>query len=288
MATTLKTLRQAVGWDLNELFVGTVSTASGSSVACSNLIDIDADPSMYDRAWVRRFWVDGGSGELVDETRRVRVTNTESTVRGYDPTTGSIIVTRSWSTTPQLGDEFELHTLLDPQEMDRLITTGLQRCHYEYHQRIDVVSGQTAYDLASYTWLTRIEQVCDLELVTGVGEANEERSQAVTWFNIAKEATGLKLYVQGLSADSDDELRLVCIRHYGDTAWTDAGTECPLDWANAAAKVEIYLWLARRGPAEDSKRWNNTCAREAARYGALTRKYGPRTPVRIRLGDSNA
>jgi len=272
MGTTLATLRREIGQDLDECYVGTIISATTLSVTDTSLIDPDSPPSKYDRAWVKCFW-----SSLDKETRRVRATR--GTVKGYDPEAGRLTLAPPFTNVPDTGSEFEIHTGFHPDDMDRLITNGVERCYYEYNLDISAVSGQSLYDLSSYTWLTTPFQVSDIYLVTNVGDVDLEASAPIEWYKL----TGNSLYVRSLTTSTGDKLRLVCVRPYGAYLGTEDGTDCPIRWAKAAAMIEVYQWLMRPSPAEDAKRYRESRAEAAVVFDALSAAFRPRPARRVQL-----
>lgn len=154
MATSLKSLRQGLGLDLAECTVATVSSGSATTITADALVDHDASSSRYDRAWLKVT-----SGNAAGSVRRIRETDKDEIVKGFDPENGILQWSRELSDAPSAGDEFEIHQLLDPDRMDTLINRALQRCTYLEQENITVVSGRPEYSLAAYAWLTRTPQV---------------------------------------------------------------------------------------------------------------------------------
>ncbi len=115
MGISLKDLRQEVGQALAECFVGTVDSATSTSITDAELLDPDNVATLYERDWVK---VVGG------ESRRIRLTD------GYTPSTGVIAWTRALSEVPSVCTESEIHSRVDPDTLDRLLNSGLGRCTY--------------------------------------------------------------------------------------------------------------------------------------------------------------
>lgn len=262
MTTSLKDLRQEVGWALAECFVGTVDSATSTSIMDAELQDPDEQETKYQRRWVK---VVGG------EMRRIRITD------GYDPDNGVIAWTRALSEVPSVGIEYEIHSLIDPDTLDRLINTGLQRCTYIERETITVVADQREYALAAYTWLTRKGQVRNVQAVVG-DTALEQRYVSLPWFEVREDAGVLVLDIDPISYD---EMILVGHSPYPALSSDTEETECLLEWAKAAALVEVYRRLSRRGPAEDTARYGQEWARTAAAFAMKSRIYAPRAAIRI-------
>jgi len=262
MGTSLKDLRQALGEDLGECFVGTVDSATATSITDAELADPDEESTKYEGNWLK---VVGG------EVRRIRSTE------GYVPADGRIAWARSLTDVPGVGDEYEIHSLMSAEVLDRLINNGLARCYYTDRQSITVVADQREYALAEYTWITRREQVVNVRAVVG-DTALQKRYVSLPWFEVTEDAGVLTLHIDPISYD---EMVLLAFRPYEALASDTAETNCPLEWAKAAALMEIYRWLARPGPAEDNARYGQEWARAAAAFAAKSRVYAPRQTIRV-------
>ena len=272
MGTSLKTLRQEIGRDLRECFVGTVASAGASNIICTALIDPDESPSLYDRAWVKIV-----DGEAAGDVRRVRAT--QDSVQGYTPDTGMLQLSAPLSDTAVAGDEFEVHGTIDPDELDRTINDGLERCSYLTEEELFVVAGQTEYDLSEFAWLTRQGQVVDVHWVYG-STALEQQHIPLRWFNVQLGEGIVTLHIDPIGADGDT-LMLVAVRPYDALEDDEDETECPLEWIKAQAVWGVYNWLARGGPAKDVERYTQAFKGAAEHLMRLNRYYAPRPARRI-------
>jgi len=160
MATSLRTLRQEVGAELDECYLGVVASATLNNLTCTALIDSDESPSKYDRGWV--MICDANA-----EWRRLRATDEGAGIYGYKPDSGVLSFVRPLNSIPSASAQFEIHTLLDPDSFNARINVALSRCTYVDEQRIAAVDGQRAYDLSAYTWLTKPEQVVNVFWLQG-------------------------------------------------------------------------------------------------------------------------
>lgn len=263
MSTSLKDLRQEVGQALAECFVGTAdSGCTSTSIIDAELEDPDNAATLYERDWVK---------VVSGDSRRIRLTD------GYTPSTGVIAWTRALSEVPSVGTEYEIHSLVDPDTLDRLINTGLQRCTYIERETITVVAGQREYSLAAYTWLTRKGQVRNVQAVVG-DTALEQRYVSLPWFEVREDAGVLILDIDPISYN---QMILVGHAPYPALASDTAETDCPLEWAKAAAFAEVYRWLSRFAPGEDRAAYGQEWTRSAAAFAMKSRIYAPRAAVRI-------
>jgi len=125
----------------------------------------------------------------------VRVTDEDAGVTGYVPSTGGLTWARALDNAASEGDEFELHQLMDPDELDRRINTAITRLYYVNEELITVVSGQREYSLSDYTWLTRPGQVLDILWIKG-STALKKTYPPVNWFRIEEDAGALTLHIE--------------------------------------------------------------------------------------------
>lgn len=271
MSTTRTALRQAIGYELSEMHAGTVTSATTTTLTDSALVDADESASRWDRAWL---YVT--SGAQVGVVRRVSVS-------GFAPTTGALTLSRAW-TAPAPGDTYELHQMLAPEDLHRLIDIGLQRCTYLAEQAITPVSGNRNYDLSAYTWLTEPSQVQAIVWRQGT-VANQYRYLPDSWWEVRRDGATLTLDIEPYSVAASDQMYLRCIRPYAALTSDTDSTACPLEWAKAAAIVSIYEWISRNDPGQDATRYQKWAGIAAAKLVDLTRKHAPRPRVRVMLPD---
>lgn len=266
MATTLKALRQAVGKALRECYVGHVEGASETSLSDTALADLGSATSRFAGGWVKLT-----SGAQAGTVRGVT---------DYAPASGQLTLSRSW-TTPAAGDEYELHWMLAPEELDQAINEGLSHCPYVREVVLGVVPGQRNYDLSGYPWLTRRPQVRAVFWRQGDPDG-EYVYLPVAWWRVREDSGALTLDIRPSSALSD-ELALQAVTVYDPLESDDATTNCPVDWAKAAAIYEAYRLLTRRGPAQDTARYEAEMNRSATLLAAKARVYAPRGGIVVRV-----
>lgn len=188
MATSLKALRQAVGKALAECYVGHVEGATENTLSDSALVDLGSASSRFVGGWVK----------LTTGAQRGAVRG----VIDYAPTTGQLTLSRSW-TVPAATDEFELHWMLSPTDLDEAINEGLTHCCYVREVVLGVVPGQRNYSLAAYTWLARKPQVRAVFWRQADG-AGGYRYLPVAWWQVREDSGVLTLDIQPSSAQSVD------------------------------------------------------------------------------------
>ena len=279
MANTLETVRRAVGYELGECFVGRVDSAGSTYIYDSDLIDPDEDYALYDRAWLRLYAADGA----LSETRRVRLTNESESIQGYDPEEGRLYFLPALEAVPEKGDYFETHSLLAPDDLDRLIDKAMDRCYYIDYVPITLVANQREYDLSIYDWITTPDQVTDVFWVIG-NTTGEYQYSPVEWFELSDDAGAITLHIRPISSLATiATIRLMVLRPYGSHVWTDSGTDCPLDWLTACTLYEVYTFLSRGAPGEDAK-FHRAQAKQAAEVMRMKmRQYQPRPTRRVQL-----
>lgn len=271
MSTSLKALRQDVGKDLGACITGTVDSGTTTNIVDAELLDADESDSLFTRNWVKVHLSAGA------ETRRVRVTD------GYAPDTGTLAWGRAMSSTPAADEEYEIHTLMHPDDMDRLINEGLKRCFYIEQEEITVVNGQREYELSAITWLTRKRQVAKVLLIQGTTSLKQRHLPM--WFWIEEDAGTLTLYVQPCNRASGETMLLIGTRAYSTLATDAATTDCPEDWARAAGRFEVLQWLVRGGPAKDVERYRVARDEAAQVFSGMCRRYAPRPTFVVRHPD---
>jgi len=281
MATSLKSLRQGLGLDLAECTVATVTSAGATTITAATLVDNDASSSKYDRAWLKVT-----DGDAAGSVRRIRETDEDETVKGFDPANGILQWSRDLSDVPAPGDEFEIHQLLDPDRMDTLINRALQRCSHLEQEDITVVSGQREYSLAAYTWLTRQQQITQVWWRQG-STALKYKYHPLSWWEVFDDAGVLTLHIRPLAAEGDT-IVLEGIAPYGALSADDEETDCPAEWVRAMARWEIYNWLVQSGAAQDVSRYEERRTEAYRDARRLYKLHAPRPRPRIQLPDSPA
>jgi len=270
MGTTRKALRQGVLQDLGKCVLGTVDSATPTTITDDDLADTAASPEEHGGHWLYM-----ASGALAGQERRVA---------GFGPSTGVLTLGRALSAAPTGGDEYELHALLSPGEVNRLINKALELCCYEHYEEIDVVSGSWQYPLAAYTWLTRPDQVWGVEWRYDVG-TGQYRWLPMDWFEVNGNADALMLNIRPPTSSLGAKFRLWCIRPYAGLDTDDEETDCPWPWIEAALKYRIFEQLTYSEPAEDSKRYERQMVRWGAVLHERRKNYAPRPEGSVGFGE---
>ncbi len=271
MSTTLAALRQAVAQDLDSCTTGSVDSGSLTAIVDADLIDSEESTTQYVGQYLYLT-----SGALAGQVRRVSA---------YAPTTGTLTVGRAWATAPAAAVTYELLTKLNPVTLNRLINNALLRCYYEDEQLITPVASQRQYSLAAYTWLTRKEQVLDVLWRIGT-TASQYHYCPVGWYEVRDDSGTLTLDIDPYSYTTGEYIVLKAIRPYAELASDAATTLCPLEYAKAAAKLEVFTWLAMNGPAEDTARYEKKALDAVATFNSRMRDYAPGRRWRVQLGDT--
>lgn len=267
MSFTQTALRQAVGWRLGELTVLpliTYDSGTPTIITAPALIDSVEDDSRYAGGW---FYCSLAAIPVVQTSRRIA---------SYESTTGVLTLSRSIAPGPASG-VFEVHTLLDPLIMNRLINDGLERLTYLTSDTITPVDGAWNYDLSSFTWLTHPDQVVDVQYL--IGTDPDIQVYPARWFNVEERDGAIYLDVRPVSASG--EILLTAWRHY-DRLTSDSGTStCPLDWATVAGCVEVMRYMESTAPGSDVTRWDARLNQAETDQERLSRKYVPRRTRRV-------
>ncbi len=250
---------------MGECHTGTVTSATTTTLVDSSQVDTARDSAYFGTPYLYIV-----SGTQAGTLRRVSE---------YAPSTGTFTLSRSW-TGPAAGSEYELHTRISPIELNKCIDRGLKGCDYLDEQEIAVVAEQRQYSLATYTWLTRRQQVLDVFWKYGT-ESLQYRYLPVEWYEIRDDSGALTLDIRPVAYRSGDTLVLRAVRPYAALATDADTTECPEDWAVAAGLYQAYKLLCTEGPAADVQMYQQRKAEAAAELAMKNRYYQPRTTRRI-------
>lgn len=268
MGTTLLTLRQDLGHNLFELHVGAVTAPTTTSFVDATLMDWRG--SGNDK--LHSAWVKVVSGSQAGTVRRVA---------SYDDTTGRVLLSREW-TAPAGGDEYELHLLLHPDDLDRAINHTLQKCYYVAFVEEVPVSGQRQYEL-NYSWLTDPSQI--RQVYWRYGTYPEERYYPLSWWRVTDDAGTFNLHVRP-SETTGTMLVLEAVLPYDELTADSLSTDCPPRWVLAGAEMEVYRLLAHRDPAKDASRYRELQMEAALRWQILSLRLSPRFRPRAQHPDS--
>jgi hypothetical protein len=274
---TLRVLRQDLGNTLGELTTGYVDSGTTTTFTDADLIDSGESETLYDRAWVK---ISGAVRRVIRD--------------GYDPDTGTITVSRAFTSAPTLSEAYEIHTMLDPNKLDDCINRALTSLFYEQREVITIVADQTEYDLSTYAWITGAEQVTDVFIRIG-DTANEYRYTDLPFWTIKRAAAeegatdssmfeSVYLYTRPLS-DTDASIVVVGMCPYAALTSDTLATSAPYDWVMAAAEWNAYDLLTRDAPSTDRKIYEEKREEAGRRMTVLGRQYMPRPRMRVRHPD---
>ncbi len=269
---TLATLRQACAEDLDGIALGTADAGgSTTTIIDADLSDVADASSKYANAWLYIT-----SGPLAGEVRKVTT---------YAPATGTFTVHRAWSAAPAAGVTFEVHTKLSPVDLNTRINRALLRCTYLDELAVTPVADQRQYSLAAYAYITRKEQVIDVLWRQG-STANEYRYLPLEWYGLRDDAGTLTLDIRPYNINTGDTLVIRLIRPYAELSTDASTTLCPTEWVKAGALLEVYAWLARNGPAQDSARYEAKRQEQLLAWNNCVMTYAPRVPGRVQLPET--
>jgi len=273
---TLRLLWQDLGRVLREITVGNVDSATSTTFTDSELVDAGESETAFDRAWVK----------VGTNVRRVS---------SYDEATGTITVSRAFTNLPVAGDEYEIHTMLSPTELNECINRALTQAYYSREEAIPIVADQTEYDLSSYGWIFDAWQVMDVSVRVG-DTANEYRYLHLPWWKVlrksATEATstntpfsGMYLKVRPLG-DTSSALVITALCPYATLSSDTLATPAPYEWIMAMAEYQVYDLQIRDAPSTDRKVYEDKLQLIGRRVNVLNRTYMPRPTVRVMHPDS--
>lgn len=258
-----KDIRQRLGHYLNACHVGTVSTSSATSFVDVALIDFRGEGNEK----LEAAWVKNNHGEV----RRVRA---------YDDDSGQVTLGRAW--TPASG-EYELHTLLSPDDLDTCINRTLARCYHRTEIELELTDErQYPLEVSEYPWLGHPSQVQDVYF------RQDQRLRPVRWWVVEDrlEDGEFVLHIRPVGMDWGDAYILKCAKPYDQLEDDEDETTCPVDWVEAGAAAEAYRLLARHAPAQDASRYRALQTEAIGLFMRKGRKYSPRAKLRPQHPDT--
>ncbi len=113
----LTSLRKDVGKALRECVTGYVDAVTDTTIQDNDLIDPIEAESLYTGAWL---YIISGNGSTV-----------EGHILRYNPSSGLLTLSRPLLPTPEVSDEYEIHTLIRPTILNELIQEAVSPLYYE-------------------------------------------------------------------------------------------------------------------------------------------------------------
>lgn len=264
MAISLRDLRREVGYDLNELYVGTVFSATNTTITDVNLLDSIEMSNRFASGWVYLLYADGSTA-----TRRI-------VAGGYMPQTGTLTLS-SRIVPPSAGDEFEIHLAAPPETINRCINLALQRLYYRDEALIPVSADAVEYGLDDYVQQVSLPQ--QIYEVDWLEQEGDRPTPLYDWYVEQNRGDYQNVLYIGPSSVQDSGYYLVrYVRPYDPLQSETETTNAPTPWVKTAAMVEVYDWLSRNAPAQDTARYEAKREQERLRLLALSATYAPRVP----------
>jgi hypothetical protein len=166
--TTLLALRQALGHEVDDLEVHTVTGAGANTVTVADLVDASTGASALQHAGDYLYAQTSGGSSLGQQVR-VRV-------QGFTPSTGALAFDPAWSAPPvgaalEITSKYPVLPLAGAQQScNGIVNRGLSKMVTQRRVNVTIAPG-TAYALLSaFPWLDRPERVLAVyepSIVTG-------------------------------------------------------------------------------------------------------------------------
>jgi len=261
--TTLDDLRRLVGQDLNAYTGGYIGQLTPTTFTDESLIDPVEPDSRFAGAWV---WIIARDGS--EQERRIL---------RYTPSTGTITVSRAFSPTPEVMSQYEIHTLLRPSELNRLINEAVEKLYYVGGTEILISDAEDRIYQATFTDSPgHVLSVVNRAAYTDLAEALE---YPVVWKAYVAETGNVVIEVEPSSiTDSTGFLVARYLKQNGELTSLN-NLHVDEDYAVCAALCKVYEFLMRSGPAQDVSRWERLLVYQQTRLAALHRKWGARGRV---------
>lgn len=275
MGTTRQAIRQQVGYDLDELLVGTLTLATPTTARVWELADLQRHPQDVQGSWL---YVTSGA-----------LAGSEVRLGQLEPASGTVtLATPGWRPEggqPAAGDGFEIHRLLPATTLNRIIRETVQRLGRVVTHELAIPGSQTtSYDLSALEQVSEPSQVLRVRYRRG-REAGGFAYRTAKWHRVERDEGGLVLTVRPYYANTQDTVLLDCWEPYDDLATDEAETDCPREWVESAVRVRVYEELMRRGPGESVQHYMGLLADERQRLQRHSYRHGP--GVRVRLSMAN-
>jgi len=261
--TTLADLRQQVAQELNEYIGGYIDSATTTTIVDGELIDPIQPDTQYAGAWL---WIATQSGIEI-----------ERHILRYTPSSGTITVSRPFVYSLTVNDWYEIHTLIKPSELNRLVNEAVEGLYYYGGTEIPISDPEDRIYSATFTDSPgHILSVKNRAAHTDDAEAEE---YPVVWKAYVADSGSLAIEVEPSSiTDSSGYLAIRYLKMNGELTSLN-NLHVNEDYAVCAALCQVYEFLMRSGPALDVSRWERLLVYQQTRLAALHRKWGARGRV---------
>ena len=277
MSNSRAEIRHEVGYRLSELYQGTVSGGSVTSITDSNLADSGASENDHEGAWVVM------SGNNSGVSRRVV---------SYERGTGTLTLHAALPSQPTPGETFELHSLVNPDDINRAINWTLRRMTYPTDIMLEIQDGTidtislnpnaTYGDSSVPAWFNAGRIVAIYRIGSGATSYIDEQLEPIRWWKARDTQWGqIGTLITSQEFTAGDWLVIRCLAPYDEMENDDHETYAPLDWLVPGVLAELYTLMARKAPAQDAERFDKVALREAANFTAATLTYAPRPPRKV-------
>jgi hypothetical protein len=234
----------------------------------------DASDSVYRDNRGRGTWVRVATGAAAGDERLIT---------GTDVSVGDIVLNNSLKATPAANDEFEWHTVIEPEAMDSAVRRALSRCWYVDRVPVPGVSGADEYAL-TIPWLVDKDQIHDVRYYpfrsSGVDDGIDRPwGTEGRWWGKRQDGEVITLLIRP-TIDSSVVLYLECTRPMP-PLWTDASAAPAIATEELIAAVaydEVLAYLSRpgSGSAEDVQAWKRARQAHATEVHRLLVKNRPK------------
>jgi hypothetical protein len=264
MPNTRAQIRQEIGARLQELYQGVITSGSATAITDANLADAGADRD-HEGAWVMM----GGANTGV--VRRVVA---------YDRGTGTLTLHSALPALPSQGDAFELHSMVNPEDINRAINWTLRRMTYMTDVSHTASVGGDTLVLNNDPYVTQTSQIVDVLVPQDSATPWDQQLQSVRWWR-ARGAGGVVYITLGNSVAAGDQFVIRAQLPYNELTGDAYETPAPLGWLIPGALAEVYTLMSRKAPAQDAERFEKTALKEAANFTAASMTFAPRPPRKI-------
>ncbi len=261
--SSLGSVRKDVGRALAECTVGQVDSATTTSIVDADLLDPVETESLYEGAWI-----------LLTEGSN---SGQERRILSYVPSSGTLTLSRAFTYEPEAATEYEIHRLIRPSELNRLISEAVTPLYYMSGYEIAITDPNDR--LIAMPFASAPGLIVSVENRGAYTDISESRLYPVIWKAYWSEAGAVTIEIEpGSVTDTSGYIVVKFLRQNG-TVGETSNIRVPDNLAVCASLVKCYEWLMRSGPGQDVTRYERLLAYETKKLMTMMRRYSPRTSV---------
>ena len=264
-----KILRQSLGTSyLHDTLVGNTTGSCGSDVYAYAIDSRQADLSMST----------GDAG--LYQRAFMRVNSMDLRVASFNCGSGAFVTMQLMGTIVPSGAEYEVSELISPADKDRALTTTVQRLTKRSEYPIAAVDGDKDYSLPN-----AVLRVLDAYYFADPTSSVDRRKGHFAWYGVVTTGSGRELRIEpAIPTGYQIALDAITTLTLGpaDTDTVDLDSD---EWLLYGAEAACWNMLAKRGPGQETSRYERNARLAAAAFTRRSSLYAPQITSKVGFED---